>query len=143
MTKKDKKKKQEAAVKEEFKTLKIADVLPNPEQPRKRFDPEEDQLMADSIVLKGQIKPVDVRPLANGKYELVDGERRYRALKLLGRKEIKAIIKPDVKTRQEAVLQANRVKKYQMHARRYIFSILLSYYQSASLSNSCFPLGVR
>jgi hypothetical protein len=38
------------------------------------------------------------------------GERRYRALKLLGRKEIKAIIKPDVKTRQEAVLQANRVK---------------------------------
>jgi ParB family chromosome partitioning protein len=48
---------------EQFKILNISDVSPNPDQPRKRFDREEIQLMADSIQLKGQIKPVDVRPL--------------------------------------------------------------------------------
>ena len=48
---------------EQFKILNISDVSPNPDQPMKRFDREEIQLMADSIQLKGQIKPVDVRPL--------------------------------------------------------------------------------
>lgn len=87
-------------------TLRLDDVTPNPDQPRQHFDEEELQQLAQSIKDDGLRKPIDVRPITGGKYELVDGERRYRAHKILNLQEIQAIIHEDVKSRKEATKQA-------------------------------------
>lgn len=72
--------------------LKVSLIAPNRFQPRKRFDDEKLGELKDSIVGKGIIQPVIVRPIADG-YELIAGERRLRAVKELGYDEIPAIVK--------------------------------------------------
>ena len=93
-------------------TLKIDDIIPNPDQPRQHFDEEELQRLADNIKEFGLRKPIDVRPIGKGKYELIDGERRYRAHKLLNRSEIRAIVLEDVKSRKEATKQAIIINEF-------------------------------
>lgn len=72
--------------------LIINEVIPNSFQPRKNFDPEKLAELAASIKEHGVLQPVIVRPHSNG-YELVVGERRLRASKLLGLEKIPAVIK--------------------------------------------------
>lgn len=54
-------------------------VLPNPDQPRRRFDPESITALADSLRTAGVIQPLIVRPLGDGRFEIIAGERRWRA----------------------------------------------------------------
>lgn len=72
--------------------LKLSEIRPNPYQPRKDFDQNELQELADSIKENGVFQPILVRKSLSG-YELVAGERRLRASKLAGLKEIPVIIK--------------------------------------------------
>lgn len=62
-----------------FREVPVNLVVPNPDQPRKRFDPETISALADSLRQAGVIQPLIVRPLADGRYELIAGERRWRA----------------------------------------------------------------
>lgn len=71
----------------------VEDIIPNPLQPRKLFPKEELDELAASIESKGVLQPLIVRSLGGGKYELIAGERRYRAAKLAGLTRIPAIIK--------------------------------------------------
>lgn len=74
-------------------TLKLNEIIPNKDQPRKTFDEEALNELADSIRQHGVLQPLLVRPLANGGYQLVAGERRWRASRLAELKEVPVIIK--------------------------------------------------
>ena len=68
--------------------LPLHRVEPNPNQPRKDFDPEELQALADSLAQHGMLSPVAVRETGNGYYQIIAGERRWRAARLAGFTEI-------------------------------------------------------
>lgn len=74
-------------------TLSINEIVPNKEQPRKTFDETALAELADSICQHGVLQPLLVRPLANGGYQLVAGERRWRASRMAELKEVPVIIK--------------------------------------------------
>lgn len=73
--------------------LAIADIVPHPDQPRRRFDEEALAELAASIAARGVIQPVIVVPHGTGKYQLVAGERRWRAAQRAQLHEIPAIIR--------------------------------------------------
>ncbi len=73
--------------------LKIALVEPNREQPRKQFDEEKLQILADSIKTHGVIQPILVKEREKGYYMIIAGERRWRAAKRAGLKTIPAVVK--------------------------------------------------
>lgn len=74
-------------------TLNINEIIPNKEQPRKTFDETALEELADSIRQHGVLQPLLVRPLTSGGYQLVAGERRWRASRLAELKEVPVIIK--------------------------------------------------
>lgn len=74
-------------------TLAVNDIIPNKDQPRKTFDEAALQELADSIKQHGVLQPLLVRPLTTGGYQLVAGERRWRASRLAELKEVPVIIK--------------------------------------------------
>lgn len=74
-------------------TLRLSDIEPNKEQPRKEFDIEALTELADSIKEHGIIQPLVVRRLDDGRYSLVAGERRWRASRMAGLSEVPVIIK--------------------------------------------------
>lgn len=76
--------------------LPVEDIIANTEQPRKDFDETALNELAASIKLHNIIQPLTVTPLANGKYKLIAGERRLRASKLAGLKEVPVYIR-DIK----------------------------------------------
>ena len=80
--------------KTENKILSIpqVDILPNPNQPRRRFDYDELEGLAQSIRANGILQPLLVRQLENGKFELIAGERRLRAARLIGLTKVPCII---------------------------------------------------
>ena len=71
--------------------LKIDRIVTNSNQPRKYFDNEKMSELKDSIKNSGLIQPITVRKISNGKYEIIAGERRYRACRELGMGNISAI----------------------------------------------------
>ena len=73
--------------------ISIQDIEPNPKQPRRDFEESALQELATSIKLHDIIQPVTVSKLSNGKYRLIAGERRWRAAKLAGLKDIPAFIR--------------------------------------------------
>ena len=79
--------------------LSIMDIEPNPTQPRKDFSEEALSALADSISEVGVLSPILVRKKDNGLYEIIAGERRWRASKLAGKKKIPAIVK-DYETKE-------------------------------------------
>ncbi len=89
-------------------TIKIADIEPNKNQPRKSFDKEKLEALSESIKEHGVVSPIIVVPTKNGTYKIVAGERRWRAAKLAGLKEIPCIIKDfDDVTASEIALVEN------------------------------------
>jgi ParB family transcriptional regulator, chromosome partitioning protein len=76
----------------ELRDIAIELIAPNPRQPRKHFDDESLQALAGSLSEKGVIQPVLVRPVLGGTYELVAGERRWRAAQLAGLERIPALV---------------------------------------------------
>lgn len=82
-------------------SLNIIDVEPNPDQPRKEFDKEKLEALKSSIEEIGVILPIIVTKKDNGRYQIIAGERRWRASKLAGLKTIPAIVK-DYKEKEAA-----------------------------------------
>jgi len=80
------------AEKSPYQLLPIYKVEPNKDQPRQDFDEEELEALADSIAEHGVIQPLTVRELSSGYYQIIAGERRWRAARLAGLKEIPAVI---------------------------------------------------
>ncbi|MEO0288983.1 MAG: ParB/RepB/Spo0J family partition protein [candidate division WOR-3 bacterium] len=76
----------------EVRNIPITNIKPNPFQPRKIFKDEELKELAESIKENGVLQPITVRRVGDH-YEIVTGERRFRACKLLGMKDIPAIVK--------------------------------------------------
>lgn len=73
--------------------LDIHEIEPNREQPRKDFDEEALNELADSISVHGLLQPIVVRPRASGRYEIIAGERRWRACRIAGLTRVPAVIK--------------------------------------------------
>ena len=73
--------------------LPVDSIQPNPRQPRKRFEPEAAAGLAASIRLQGVLQPIVVRPQGEGRYELIAGERRWRAARAAGSSTLPAIVK--------------------------------------------------
>lgn len=74
-------------------TLRLSDIEPNKEQPRKTFDQKALDELAESIKKNGVLQPLLVRPMRDGSYQLVAGERRWRASRIAGLTEVPVIIK--------------------------------------------------
>lgn len=75
------------------KLININDIEPNREQPRKFFDEEALKELADSIAMHGVIQPLLVRPLSDGGYQLIAGERRWRASRMAGLTQVPVVVK--------------------------------------------------
>ena len=91
-----------------YQLLPIYKVEPNPAQPRQDFDEEELQNLADSIAAHGVLQPLTVRQMDSGYYQIIAGERRWRAARTAGLAEIPAvIIEADDKKAMELALIEN------------------------------------
>jgi ParB family chromosome partitioning protein len=77
---------------QELRELPVDVIVPNPSQPRRHFGEEALQGLAGSMGERGVLQPVLVRPLRDGMYELVAGERRWRAAKIAGLQSIPALV---------------------------------------------------
>ena len=90
-----------------FKLLPIHKVEPNPDQPRRDFDDVELQALADSISVHGVVQPLTVREMSTGYYQIIAGERRWRAARLAGISEVPAVIidADDRKTMELALIE--------------------------------------
>lgn len=84
---------QEETQQREIRTLKISQIQPNPDQPRKTFDAEKLQLLANSIEEHGIIQPIVVRKEDSGFYTIIAGERRWRAARLAHLSEVPVVVK--------------------------------------------------
>ena len=83
---------EETREKSPYQMLPIHKVEPNPNQPRRDFDSEELQSLADSIATHGVVQPLTVRELSNGYYQIIAGERRWRAARIAELRDIPAVI---------------------------------------------------
>ena len=91
-----------------YQTLPIYKVEPNPGQPRQDFDEEELQALADSIAEHGIIQPLTVRQMPNGYYQIIAGERRWRAARIAQLQEVPVVvIEADDKKAMELALIEN------------------------------------
>ncbi len=91
-----------------YQKLPLYKVEPNPNQPRQDFDEEELAALAESIGLHGVVQPLTVRELPSGYYQIIAGERRWRAARMAGLSEIPAvIIEADDKKAMELALIEN------------------------------------
>lgn len=88
-------------------TLPLSEIVPNKDQPRKTFDEAALDELADSIRQHGILQPLLVRPIATGGYQLVAGERRWRASKRAGLKEVPVVVKElsDTETMEIAIIE--------------------------------------
>jgi ParB family chromosome partitioning protein len=82
-----------AADDEALHRIPLDQIAPNPSQPRKAFDDADLRALADSLREHGVLQPILVRPLPAGRYELVAGERRWRAARLAGLERIPAVVR--------------------------------------------------
>jgi len=99
---------EEPLEKSAYQLLPIYKVEPNPDQPRHDFDEEELQALADSITVHGIIQPLTVREMANGYYQIIAGERRWRAARMANLSDVPAvIIEADDKKAMELALIEN------------------------------------
>ncbi len=87
--------------------IRLSDIEPNKGQPRQEFDKEALSTLADSIKQHGLLQPLVVRPLPSGAYQIVAGERRWRACRMLGIDEVPVFIKEltDAQTMQIALIE--------------------------------------
>ena len=82
-----------AAAEASLAEVPVDSIHPNPRQPRRRFEPEASAGLASSVRAQGVLQPVIVRPRAGGGYELIAGERRWRAAKEVGAATVPAVVR--------------------------------------------------
>ncbi len=92
---------------QELRQLPVEEIVPNHAQPRRYFDQTALQALAGSLSVRGVLQPVLVRPMNEGSYELVAGERRWRAAKLAGLQSIPALLSryDDLEALQAALIE--------------------------------------
>ena len=96
------------AQEQQITSLPLQKVEPNPNQPRRYFDEEELQSLADSLGEHGILQPLAVRDMGNGYYQIIAGERRWRAARLAGLREVPVVVvEADDKTVMELALVEN------------------------------------
>jgi ParB family transcriptional regulator, chromosome partitioning protein len=96
----------------DLRELPVELVKPNPKQPRTRFDPEALAGLAASIEASGVVQPLLVRPLADGSYELIAGERRWRAAQQAGLGKVPAVVRDSARAeRLQVALIENMVRE--------------------------------
>jgi len=96
----------------DMRELPVEAVSPNPGQPRTRFSEEALKALADSISASGVIQPLIVRPAGRGSYEIIAGERRWRAAQIAGVERVPVVIRDsDESDRLEVALIENMVRE--------------------------------
>lgn len=90
------------AVEENTSLLSVNEIVPNKDQPRKHFDEAALLELADSIKEHGVLQPLLVRPMTDGSYRLIAGERRYRASRMAGLREVPVTIR-EMTDEEEAI----------------------------------------
>jgi ParB family transcriptional regulator, chromosome partitioning protein len=96
----------------ELRELDVTQIEPNPEQPRAKFDAAALDALAGSIGSVGLLQPLIVRPLDDGRYELVAGERRWRAAQKAGIRRVPAVVRSSPEDeRLQAALIENMVRE--------------------------------
>jgi ParB family transcriptional regulator, chromosome partitioning protein len=96
----------------ELRELPVDLIKPNPGQPRTKFDPDALTALAESIKTSGIVQPLLVRPLHDGSYELVAGERRWRAAQEAGLTKVPAVVRDQAEAeRLQAALIENMVRE--------------------------------
>ena len=96
----------------DLRELPVELIRPNPNQPRTRFDPGALSGLAESIAKSGVVQPLLVRPLHDGGYELIAGERRWRAAQQAGLDKVPAIVRdPERAERLQLALIENVVRE--------------------------------
>jgi ParB family chromosome partitioning protein len=96
----------------ELRELPVSLIKPNPSQPRTNFDEEALAALAASIEASGVVQPLLVRPLPDGSYELVAGERRWRAAQQAGLEKVPAVVRDQAEAeRLQAALIENMVRE--------------------------------
>ncbi len=99
---------EEPVSKSPYQLMPIYKIEPNPDQPRQDFDEAELQALADSIATHGVVQPLTVRESKTGYYQIIAGERRWRAARLAGLREVPVvIIEADDRTTMELALIEN------------------------------------
>ena len=83
---------EEPAAESAYRLLPIHKVEPNPDQPRQDFDEEELQALSESIAIHGVIQPLTVREMSSGYYQIIAGERRWRAARMANLSEIPVVV---------------------------------------------------
>lgn len=88
-------------------TLPLSEIIPNKDQPRKTFDETTLAELSESIKQHGVLQPLLVRPLPGGGYQLVAGERRWRACRMAGVREVPVVVKEltDTETMEIAIIE--------------------------------------
>jgi ParB family transcriptional regulator, chromosome partitioning protein len=91
----------------ELRDVPVELIVPNPRQPRRTFDEGSLLALADSLRERGVLQPVLVRPLPGGTYELIAGERRWRAARMAGFDSVPALVRPhdDVESLELALVE--------------------------------------
>jgi ParB family chromosome partitioning protein len=96
----------------ELRELPVELIKPNPSQPRTHFEPDALDALAASIEASGVVQPLLVRPLPDGSYELVTGERRWRAAQQAGVAKVPAVVRDQAEAeRLQAALIENMVRE--------------------------------
>ncbi|MBQ5743016.1 MAG: ParB/RepB/Spo0J family partition protein [Clostridia bacterium] len=78
-----------------IRTVSLQSVEPNKKQPRKYFDKEALQVLADSIAANGLLQPIVVRGIDGGRYQIISGERRWRACRMAGLQEVPVVVREE------------------------------------------------
>ena len=100
----------------EMAEIRIADIVPNPSQPRKEFDREALDELADSIRQLGVIQPVTVKPVEGGKYIIISGERRWRAAQQAGLETLPAYIREVDDSNLHAMALVENIQRQDLNA---------------------------
>jgi ParB family transcriptional regulator, chromosome partitioning protein len=95
---------------EDFQSIPLEQLRPNEEQPRETFDAEKLEELAQSIQANGLIQPITVRRENSGTYTIIAGERRWRAARLAGLKEIPALVRS---VEQDRILELTLIENLQ------------------------------
>ena len=90
----------DAADEPDLRRIPTTMIRPNPHQPRRRLDPESIAALSESIAAAGVIQPLIVRPLRDGRYELIAGERRWRAAQRAGLEAVPALVRDEDEVRR-------------------------------------------
>ena len=130
---------------EGLRTLRLSEIEPNKGQPRKVFDKEAMEQLAESIRVNGVLQPLLVRPLSTGNYQIVAGERRWRAAKIAGLAEVPVVVRDDLS--DEQVMQVALIENLQRENLNPIeeaqgYKELIEKY-NMSLGLLTLPVGVR